>query len=166
MNIENDIFKKGKVRYDKLIEYGFKKNKDQYLYSTYILNNSFKVDININSSKVIGKIYDMDTGDEYTNFRILEGSFSGQVRDEYEKILKDIYNKYFIKEDFVSMQANRISQYIKEKYNCDPAFLWPKYDGFGVFKKANNKWFARTLKKHQATITNNAVNQAWRKDMQ
>ena len=30
----------------------------------------------------------------------------------------------------------------------------------------NNKWFARTLKKHQATITNNAVNQAWRKDMQ
>lgn len=30
----------------------------------------------------------------------------------------------------------------------------------------NNKWFARTLKKHSSTIINNAVNQSWRKDMQ
>ena len=29
----------------------------------------------------------------------------------------------------------------------------------------NNKWFARTLKKDQATIINNAINQAWRKEM-
>lgn len=30
----------------------------------------------------------------------------------------------------------------------------------------NNKWFARTLKQHSATIINNAVNKSWRKDMQ
>ena len=30
----------------------------------------------------------------------------------------------------------------------------------------NNKWYARTLKKHSSTIINNAVNQSWRKDMQ
>ena len=30
----------------------------------------------------------------------------------------------------------------------------------------NNKWYARTLKKHQTTIVNNAINQSWRKDMQ
>ena len=29
-----------------------------------------------------------------------------------------------------------------------------------------NKWFARALKEHQTTIINNAVNEAWRKDMQ
>lgn len=29
----------------------------------------------------------------------------------------------------------------------------------------NNKWFARTLKRHGATIINNATNQAWKKDM-
>lgn len=30
----------------------------------------------------------------------------------------------------------------------------------------NNKWFARTLKRYNATIINNAINQSWRKDMQ
>ena len=30
----------------------------------------------------------------------------------------------------------------------------------------NNKWFARALKKHGATIINNAINKSWRKDMQ
>lgn len=29
----------------------------------------------------------------------------------------------------------------------------------------NNKWFARTLKQHNAVIVNNAINQSWRKDM-
>lgn len=29
----------------------------------------------------------------------------------------------------------------------------------------NNKWFSRALKTHSATIINNAVNQAWKKDM-
>ena len=30
----------------------------------------------------------------------------------------------------------------------------------------NNKWYARTLKKHSSTIINNSINQSWRKDMQ
>ncbi len=30
----------------------------------------------------------------------------------------------------------------------------------------NNKWFARTLKQHSATIINNAIYKSWRKDMQ
>jgi hypothetical protein len=29
----------------------------------------------------------------------------------------------------------------------------------------NNKWFARTLKRHSSTILNNAVNQSWKKVM-
>lgn len=30
----------------------------------------------------------------------------------------------------------------------------------------NNKWFARTLKKHSSTIINNAINKGYRKDLQ
>lgn len=29
----------------------------------------------------------------------------------------------------------------------------------------NNKWFARALEEHQATIIDNAINKAWRKEM-
>ena len=29
----------------------------------------------------------------------------------------------------------------------------------------NNKWFARTLKKHYGTIVDNAINKSWKKDM-
>lgn len=30
----------------------------------------------------------------------------------------------------------------------------------------NNKWYARTLKKHSSTIINNAINKGWKKGMQ
>lgn len=30
----------------------------------------------------------------------------------------------------------------------------------------NNKWYARTLKKHSSMIIDNAINKSWRKDMQ
>ena len=30
---------------------------------------------------------------------------------------------------------------------------------------SNNKWYARTLKKHGQTIINNAINQSWKREM-
>lgn len=60
------------------------------------MDNKFRVDITIDSSNnIFGKIYELETNEEYTNFRIenTRGEFVSKVREEYiiEAIKK--YNK-------------------------------------------------------------------------
>ena len=64
MNIENEVFNKSKFNYDKLVKYGFKKNKDIYLYNKNILNNSFNIEVTIKSDKVKVKVIDLSINEE------------------------------------------------------------------------------------------------------
>ena len=144
MSIESCIFRKCKANYDKLLRYGFIKNKDKYIYKKFIINNNFSVVITIINNSVKGIIYDNDTGDEYINYRIKEqnGEFVNRVRECYKNVLLDIYDNCFDKDYFISRQANRIANKIKKKYNILPEFLWDKYPDIGVFRnKRSNKWF-------------------------
>ncbi len=71
MTIEEEVFRKTKIDFDKIAEYGFKKEKNVYKYSKNIMNNTFRVDIEIGNDGIVkGKVYDLSFGDEYTNFRI------------------------------------------------------------------------------------------------
>ena len=123
MTIEEELFRKTKIDFDKISEYGFKKDKSLYKYSKNIMNNTFRVDIEINNDGIVkGKVYDLSFGDEYTNFRIEDsaGSFVGQVRDEFKNLLKDIRSNCFTRETFIYEQSNRITKAIKEKYEDEP----------------------------------------------
>lgn len=145
MNIENEIFKRTHVNFEKLEDYGFKKNDDKYIYSKEFLEN-FKAEISIDKNGgVSAKVIDLEFGDEYTNIRVenTKGEFVNRVKDEYKKILKDIRDKCFEKELFITPQANRIAKYIMEKYNDEPEFLWEKYTGSAIFRNKNNeKWYS------------------------
>ncbi len=144
MNIESEIFKKSKVIFNKLITYGFIKEKDNYVYETLFFNDSFKAIIKVNKDgKVLGKVFDIESNEEYLGLRI-EGlsGFESKVKEEYIKILNDIKTKCFEEKYFIFDQSNRITKYIKGKYNNDPEFLWDKYDGSGVFRNTNSgKWY-------------------------
>ena len=143
--IEKEIFKKSYPNYEKLEKYGFQKEKDIYIYSKTIMNDKFKVDIWIDNGKVFDRIIDLKTNEEYINYRIKSqnGSFVSQVREQYNNLLVDIKNSCFINNYFVNNQANRITNYIIEKYGDYPEFLWENYPEFGVFRnKNNNKWYA------------------------
>lgn len=146
MNIEEEIFKRSNINIDKLIKYGFKKNKDTYIYEKKFLDDSFKAVITI-SDTLKGKVIDLETNEEYINIRTkMLGSFVNKVREEYEKILLDIKKNCFNETPFISDQSNRVTKYIKDKYNDDPEFLWEKYPGFGIFRnKNNNKWYAALM---------------------
>ena len=146
MNIEEEIFKRSNINIDKLIKYGFKKNKDTYIYEKNFLDDSFKAVITIGDT-LKGKVIDLETNEEYINIRTkMLGSFVNKVREEYEKILLDIKKNCFNETPFISDQSNRVTKYIKDKYNDDPEFLWEKYPGFGIFRnKNNNKWYAALM---------------------
>lgn len=141
-NIEKDIFNKYKVDIDKLIKYGFIKNKDEYIYEKNILNNKFKIVINYNK-EISGKIFDLDLGEEYINFRRENlGEFSSNIKEKYIDLLNDIREKCFHKTTFIFDQTMRINSFIKEKYNSNPEFLWEKYPTFAVYKNNDGKWFS------------------------
>ena len=140
MNIEEEIFKNSIVNIDKLIQYGFKKDNDNFIFESYLLNNEFKVIINYNNN-IKGKIIDLNTNLEYTNIRTnMNGEFVNKVRNDYKKILIDIKNNCFDTIYFMYNQTNRIVKYIKDKYNDNPEFLWEDTPYCGVFRM-NKKWY-------------------------
>ena len=98
MNIEEEIFEGSKPYFDKLLVYGFQKEKDKYIFKKLINRNKFEVIITINEDgKVNGKIVDLALDEEYLNFRIenIDGAFANFIKEEYESILNDIKEKCF-----------------------------------------------------------------------
>ena len=149
LDIEKEIFKRSKVNFNKLEKYGFKKDKDEYTYEKNFLNNTFKAYITINSNEILkGKVIDLMIDEEYPNIRVeaQKGPFVNKVRSSYKKILNDIKENCFEESPFISNQANRITEYIYNKYKSKPEFLWEKFKGYGVFRNANNdKWYAMIM---------------------
>ena len=145
MTIEEELFRRTKIDFDKISKYGFKKDQSLYKYSKNIMNNNFRVDIEINEDGIVkGKVFDLSFGEEYTNFRVKEsmGSFASQVKEEFENLLKDIKSNCFTKEVFIYEQSNRITKAIKEKYGDNPEFEWEKFPLYATFKnKYSNKWY-------------------------
>ena len=144
MNIENEIFKRTNVDFKKLEKYGFKKEKNDYLYEKKFLDNDFKAIVIVNDKGVVsGKVIDLQVEEEYTNIRTeMTGEFVNKVRDGYKDILIDIRKNCFETNYFIFEQANRINKYIKDKYNNEPEFLWDKFPGYAVYRNENNnKWY-------------------------
>ena len=155
--IENEIFKKSEFNYKKLIEYGFTKSNDKYIFTKNIINDSFKIIITIENNNIKGKIIDLELNDEYLNYRIENqtGEFSLNIRQIFIDTLKDIREKCCINNYYVSKQANRIADYISKKYNNFPEFLWDDEKN-SVFRNSNNKkWYGIIMEINLNKITNN-----------
>ena len=121
------------------------KDKNNYILEKEFLDGDFKAIINISDKGIVtGKVIDIQIDEEYTNIRTnLNGAFVNKVRESYKDILIDIKNNCFETNDFIFDQTNRINNYIKDKYNCNPEFLWEKFPGYAIYRnKNNNKWFA------------------------
>ena len=70
------------------------------------------------------------------------GSFVGNVRQEYERVLNDVIENCTLKENFSSNQTKEVINYIKKKYGDELEFLWEKYDNNAIWRnKKNNKWY-------------------------
>ncbi len=157
MNIENDIFKRTKVLFNKLESYGFIKNNNKYIYEQPFLNNTFKAVITIDEKGSIkGKVIDLQMDDEYLALRTsMNGEFVEKVRDSYKDILRDIKANCYESRYFIYDQTNRINNLIKIEFNDEPEFLWDKTPGCGVYRnKDNNKWYGIIMNIDYSKIDN------------
>ena len=141
--IEEEIFKKSIIDFNKLETYGFIKNNNEYLYTKNIFNNKYKIVISISlKGKLLGKIYDLVFNDEYTNYRLINpDTFALKIKNEYINLLEDIKNNCYITKLFSYNQTNRIINYIYKTYHDKPNFEWDDNTS-AVFKNNKGKWYA------------------------
>ena len=160
MTIEEEIFKKAHVDFAKVTKYGFIKDKSVYKYSKNIMNDTFRVDVEINAEGIVkGYVYDLSFNDEYTNFRMVDniGPFASQVLFEFENVLNDIKDNCFNLKTFIYDQTNRIAKKIQEKYQDKPEFEWEKFPGFANFKnRESKKWYALIMNLDKSKIESNS----------
>ena len=139
MTIESNIFKRYTPNWD------ICKKEYQKLF----LEDTFKAVVKVSETgEVTGTVYDLENEEEFLPLRIEnnQGAFVSKVKDEYEKILTEIRDTYFMKNHFIYPQSNRITRKILSKYGDEPEFLWEKFDGSGVFRnKESQKWYAAIL---------------------
>lgn len=132
----------------KLLDFGFKPVTDGYAYKTELMNGEFVLTVSIDKSgKVTTETIEKDTGDLYTlHLTYSEGSFVGQIRDEYNSILKDIAENCYEIGIFKYEYSYKVIDYVKTKYNDDVEYLWEKFpDNAIARRKDNKKWYLAIL---------------------
>lgn len=146
MVIEEEIFNHHLLEENKLLDYGFQKEKDYLIYSKNVLNDTLKIVLKVdNNLKLEAKIYDLEFGDEYQNFRFANqtGGFIFEVKETLRTILIDIKDKCSVPTLYTSNQANKIDRYIFLKYEDEASFPFEKFKYYGVYKnKKDGKWYA------------------------
>lgn len=146
-NLEN-MLKNKAIECNKLVEYGFKKQENKYIFKNKIYNKQFEIVVIISDKQKTSKLIDLANDEEYIMVDIQDcaGKFVGEIRQEYEKTIQDIINKCTIDEIYKNQQSKEVIKYIKEKYDDDLEFLWKKYDNNAIWRnKQNNKWYGVLL---------------------
>lgn len=148
MRVLNSLFEDKNIDYDKLLEYGFVRNDDMYIFEKNICDDTFKVIVQISSNKQTAKIMDLQTDEEYVMVDIKNavGAFVGAIRSEYDKVIVDIIEKCTTKEAFKAEQSKLLIKYVTDKYGDNLEFLWEKFPKDAIIRnKNNNKWYVLLL---------------------
>ena len=143
MSIEQEVFSHYLIEPEKLLFYGFEPDGHTLVYEKPLPEDNFKICLRFNG-EITGKILDMVTGEEYTNFRAEHSTgYGAEVRQKYAALLEDIRNRCCRNQYFRSEQGRRINDYIFEKYHSVPEFLWPSIPSYAAFRKqGSKKWYA------------------------
>lgn len=146
------------INYNDLLDYGFILENGIYKYEKLILNNEFKVIVEVINNEIISKVIEVALDDEYLMVDIESscGEYVGKIRDEYNLVINDIINKCTYRDAYKTKQARSIIKYIKDKYNDDLEFLWD--DDNSIFRnKKNKKWYCALLIVSENKISGNSL---------
>lgn len=150
MDYVKEVFRYKIVNIEKLKKYGFVQDGEVFKYETFLPSSGFILIITINrQSNVDTLVIDPSPNEPYTLHLTdsVIGPFIGQVKSEYEGILEDISSKCFDLQSFTSYQSKVILEYIKNKYDDELEYLWPKFTNNAIIRrKDNKKWYFLIVK--------------------
>lgn len=143
------IFKNRKVNAKKLLSFGFEESDGGYAYVCDLVGGQMKLTVAVSEKqKIYTKVADNSSGEEYVLHRVsgASGAFVGEVKTEYEAVLKEISLKCFEPDVFKSEQAKAVIDYVRNTYGDELEYLWQKFpDNAVVRRKDNKKWYAAIL---------------------
>lgn len=140
--------KNRKLNSEKLLSFGFEKSDSGYIYRTHLVEEQMTLTVAIDDEGAVYTHVVDRSGDEYVLHLVAgaTGSFVGQVKSEYEAVLKEISEKCFEPDVFKSEQANAVIAYVRDTYGDRLEYLWQKFPNNAVVRrKDNQKWYAAFL---------------------
>lgn len=138
MNYKN-ILNNYTFKEEELLEYGFIKGNNTYVYKSDIFSNFYAL-IRI-SDKFEVMVYDKDLDEEYLPFKVnnKQGILTSKINDELEKLLNDMIEKCFYKNDI----KEQLIKYARKKHDVLIENPWDKSPQDTTFKVIKNKkWYA------------------------
>lgn len=149
MDIIKSIFQRKAVVPEKLLAYGFTENNGTYFYSTVLSGSGFEMTVHITrQGDVLATVIDPGCNEPYTLHLVNDavGSFVGGIRVEYEQILREIADKCFEPDVFKSVQAKKLTDYVRSKYGDELEYLWQKFPDNAVWRRRDTgKWYGALL---------------------
>ena len=162
---ETKYFQRKRIVWDKLIPYGFTKEKDVYVLHKNILDNQFQMTVSIMvnentdakteaktnaniDANVDTKLTDMESGEEYVLHRVVgtAGEFVGAVREAYNSIMCDIADRCYETDVFKSTQVRELIEFVRDTYQDELEYLWEKSPNNAIWRrKDSEKWYAALL---------------------
>ena len=146
------LFRSKKPDPDKLLRYGFCRDGGEYTYETGIAGGRFVLTVRVSTSEsgaVDAEIRDANTGEAYVLHRVnaATGAFVGQVRNERDEVLRAVADACFDPDVFKSASARRAIDHVRAAFGAEPEYLWQKFPGNAVWRRADNrKWFGALLR--------------------
>ena len=134
---------------EKLASYGFTKEAAGYVLERSILQNQFRMKVQIApDGRLFTELRDASSNEEYVLHLVsgTVGKFVAEVRQAHEAVLEDILAACYEKDIFQSVQAHRLVAYVRQKYGDELEYLWQKFPDNAVWRrKDNGKWYAAIL---------------------
>lgn len=162
-DILETIFKNKSVNFDKLKSFGFTKNGETYSFSKVLNSDGFILTVTVSPlGKVSTNIIDPEYNEVYT-LHLADGAigkFVGNIKMQYEDILKDIAMKCFEPDIFKSEISKRIISFVRQEYGDELEYLWSKFPNNAIWRrKDNSKWYAALLSisKHKLGINSDEI---------
>lgn len=146
--MNKELFLRKKYNEEKLISFGFEKEKKGYRYRRKVLNGEFELSIFIAKNKWPDTVLtEITTGEEYVLHKTnASGTFVGEVRKAITEVLQMIADRCYEDAVFKYPQTIEIIKSVREKYGDEMEYLWEKFpDNAIVRRKDNQKWYAVIL---------------------
>ena len=157
MTLFQNIFANRTARMGELSAFGFVERDGIWCPEQPLAPGQLLARVQVDAAgKASGAIIDPAFGDEYTavDDERRTGAFVGQVREEWEELLRRLAESCFTDGIYRSDQANRLAEALKERFGEVPDFPFKNFPGYSVFRwPGNDKWYALVGTVHLSTLT-------------
>lgn len=142
------IFRYKKANFEKLLANGFVYCDGMYTKSFLILGEQFRLELEIDKDSHIDyRLIEADTNEEYVLIKVpsATGKFLAEVTVACEEVLSALSQHCFDTAMLKGEQTQRVIDYLKERYQIEPEFLWKDSLNCAFRLNDSKKWIAVML---------------------